>query len=474
MDLHRALVGLRRAEDIALAHRDGRVARDQHLHHAADRLQPQRQWGDVVEHQVAQFTGEDAGLHRRTDRHHLIGIDRLAGLQRDQRAHHRLHHRHAGGPAHQHHIVDVFGGQAGIPQGALHRPQQAIQQIRTEALEGAPLEAGFDVERAVVAGGDEGQGNRCALHTAQFDLGLFGCFGEPLQRLSIASQVEPVLLLEGLSQPIHDATIPIVAAQLGVAAGGLHIEHPLRHPQHRHVERAAAQVEHQHPLHGAAIEAVRQGGGGGFVEDALHRDARQPTGVAGGLALGIVEIGGNGDHRRFHRLAQVGAGVVHQLAQDAGHQLFRRVLPLGGRADHANVALIVGAHRVGHREAAVVELLPLTAHESLEVREGIAGVEHQLAAGQLTHQQLLVLAETHHRRRGAAPFSAGDHLGAAPLQHGHHGIGGAQIDADYARHRPSPLSSCPDSRRMPDHSHRSPRPSLRAHANGHRAVRPHL
>ena len=41
VDLHRALIGLRRTEYIALAHRDRRVARDQHLHHAADRLQAQ-------------------------------------------------------------------------------------------------------------------------------------------------------------------------------------------------------------------------------------------------------------------------------------------------------------------------------------------------------------------------------------------------------------------------------------------------
>ena len=248
-----------------------------------------------------------------------------------------------------------------------------------------------------------------------------------------------MLLLKGISQPIHDAPIPVIAAQLGVAAGGLHIEDALRHPQHGHIERAAAQVEHQHAFDGAAIEAVGQGRRRGFIEDALHADARQPAGIAGGLTLGIVEVGRHGDHRRLHRFAEVGAGIVHELAQHTGHQLFRCVLALGGRADHAHVALVVRPHGVGHRQAAVVELIPLTADEALEVREGVARVKHQLAAGQLPHQQLLVLAEAHHRGGGAPAFGTGDHLGASALQHRHHRIGGAEVDADYARHRAFPV-----------------------------------
>ena len=434
MDLDGALVGLRGAEHIALAHRNRGVARDQHLHHAADRLQPQGEGGDVVEHQIAQFAGEDAGLHRRTDRHHLIGVDRLAGIPRHQGAHHLLHHRHAGGAAHQHHVVDVIRRQAGIAQGPLHRPQQAIEQIGAERLELTPLQGGLDVQRPLAAGGDEREGDRRALHAAELDLGLLRGFGEPLQGLAVAAQVDAMLRLEGVSQPVDDAAVPVVAAQLGVAAGGLHIEDALGDAQQRHVEGAAAQVEHQHPLDGAAIEAVSEGRRRGLVEDALDADARQPAGVTGGLALGIVEIGGHRDHGGLHRFAEIGGGVVTELAQHAGHQLLGRVLALGGGADHAHVALVVGADRVGHREAALVELLPLAPHEALEIGEGVAGVEHQLAAGQLTHQQLLIPAEAHHRRGGATALSAGDHHGPAALQHRHHGIGCAQVDADDAPH----------------------------------------
>ena len=430
MHLHGALVGLRGAEHIAFAHGDRRVARDQHFHDAADGLQPQRQRRHVVEHQIAQLTREDPGLHGGPDRHHLVGVHRLAGLQGHQGAHHLLHHRHAGGSPHQHHVVDVLRRQPGIAQGPLHRPQQAIQQVGAQPFKHAALQRGFDVQRAVGACGNERQRDGGALHAAQLDLGLFSRLREPLQGLPVAAQINAVLRLKAIRQPIHDPPIPVVAPQLGVAAGGLDVKHPLGDAQHRHVKGAAPQVEHQHPLDGAAVEAVGQGRCRGLVEDALHREAREAAGIAGGLALGVVEVSGHGDHRRLHRFPQVGAGVVHQLAQDRRHQLLRRVLPLGGGANHAHVALVVGPHRVGHRQAAVLEFVPLTADEPLEVGEGVAGVEHQLAAGQLPHQQLLVLAESHHRGGGAAALGAGDHLGASTLQHRHHRIGGAKVDAN--------------------------------------------
>ena len=187
VDFHRVLIRLRGAEQIALAHGDGRVAGDQHLHHTANRLQPKREGRDVIEHQIAKLTGEDAGLHGGANRHHLIGIDSLTGLERDQGAHQLLHHRHAGGAAHQNHLVDVLGRQGGISQRPLHRSQQAIQQIGAEGLEAAPLEAGLDMQGPGLSRGDEGQRDRRGLHATQFDLGLFGRLGKPLQGLAIAA-----------------------------------------------------------------------------------------------------------------------------------------------------------------------------------------------------------------------------------------------------------------------------------------------
>ena len=434
MDLHGILIGLGGAEQVGLAHRNGGVARNQHLHHPADRLQPKGERGDVVEHQITQFAVEDAGLNGRTDRHHLVRVHRLAGFAWDQGPHHVLDHGHAGRAPYQHHIINVLGGEARVAQGPLHGAQQAIEQVRAEPFEGAPLQGRFNVQRSGLNRGDERQGDRRALDTRQFLLGLLGRLGQALQGLAVPPQVQTVLRLERIGQPIHKAAIPVVTPQLGVAAGGFHIKHAIGDAQHRDIEGATAQVEHQHPLDGAAIKAVGQGGGGGFVQDPLHPQARQPTGIAGGLALGVVEIGRNGDHRRFHRFAQVGAGIVHQFAQDACHQLLRRVFALGERADHPHIALVVRADRVRHPKAAVVQLIPAAADEPLEIGKGVAGVEHELAPGRLAHQQLPLPAEAHHRGGGAPPLRIGDHQGTTAFEHGHHRVGGAQVDTNDPPH----------------------------------------
>ena len=136
--------------------------------------------------------------------------------------------------------------------------------------------------------------------------------------------------------------------------------------------------------------------------------------------MGVVEIGGHGDDRSLHRLTEVGRGIVHQLAQDAGHQFLRGVFPFRGGADNPHVSLVVGAHRVWHRKAALLQLVPLAAYEPLQVGEGVAGVQHELAPGQLTHQQLLVPVEAHDRGGGTRPLGIGNDLGASALKHCHH------------------------------------------------------
>jgi hypothetical protein len=63
------------------------------------------------------------------------------------------------------------------------------------------------------------------------------------------------------------------------------------------IERAAAEVEHRHGLFLLLVQPVGQGGCGGFVDDALDVQAGDLTGVLGGLALGVVEVGRHGDDR---------------------------------------------------------------------------------------------------------------------------------------------------------------------------------
>ena len=110
------------------------------------------------------------------------------------------------------------------------------------------------------------------------------------------------------------AVVKIVAAQRGIAARGFHFKQATAQLQHGYVKRAAAQVVHHKRAFRAVVQAVGNGGGGGFVEQAQHVQPRQPRRVFGGLALRVVKIGGDGDDRAHQFAAQAGFGAGFQAA----------------------------------------------------------------------------------------------------------------------------------------------------------------
>ena len=96
---------------------------------------------------------------------------------------------------------------------------------------------------------------------------------------------------DSLDQPVDDLLVPVVATEVVVAAGGLDLDDALADLEQGHVERAATEVEDEDRLVLLAlVQAVRQRGRGGLVDDAQDVEARDLTGLLGGLALGVVEV----------------------------------------------------------------------------------------------------------------------------------------------------------------------------------------
>ena len=60
--------------------------------------------------------------------------------------------------------------------------------------------------------------------------------------------------------------------------------------EHRHVERAAAEVEDEDRLVVLLVEPVGQRRRGRLVDDAQDLEARDLAGLLGRLALGVVEV----------------------------------------------------------------------------------------------------------------------------------------------------------------------------------------
>ena len=269
-----------------------------------------------------------------------------------------------------------------------------------------------EVQRPFGSGGDERQVDLRLLHLAELDLGLLRRLLEALGGHPVLGQVDPVGGLELLHQPVDDALVPVVATEVGVAMGALDLEHAVADLEHRHVERAATEVEHEDRLVlGALVEAVGERGRGGLVDDAEHLEPGDLTGLFGRGALGVVEVRRHGDDGLGDDVARVGLGVALELHQRAGADLLR------------GVALAVD-----------LVALPRRAHLALDAAERTVRVGDGLALGDLADEHLTGLAERHHAGRGAGAFGVGDDDRFACLEEGDDAVGRPEVDSDCLGH----------------------------------------
>ena len=78
-----------------------------HGHHAAQRLDAQRQRGHVEQQHVLDVAGEDAALNGSAHGHNFVGVHRAVGFFAKEFAHNSLHQRHTGHAAHENDFVNL-------------------------------------------------------------------------------------------------------------------------------------------------------------------------------------------------------------------------------------------------------------------------------------------------------------------------------------------------------------------------------
>ena len=200
------------------------------------------------------------------------------------------------------------GLDAGIGQRLLARLERALDQIVDQPLEIGAGDRLDEMLRAVLVGGDEGQvdlGRR-----GRADSSIFAFSAASFRRCSASLSLVrsmPSSFLKSSARNCDELGVEILAAEEGVAVGRLHLEHAVADLEDRDVERAAAKVIDRDRLAVLLVEAIGQRGRGRLVDDAQHFEAGDLAGVLGRLALGVVEIGRNGDDRLRHRLAEIGS-----------------------------------------------------------------------------------------------------------------------------------------------------------------------
>ena len=241
----------------------------------------------------------------------------------------------------------------------------------------------------------------------------------------------PAVLFEFVENPIHEAVVPVVAAQVRVAVGGLHFEHAVADFQHGNVERAAAQVIDGDFLVLLLVEAVGERRGGRLVDDAEHFEAGDPAGVLGGLALRVVEIGGNGDDGLRDFLAEAHFGVGLELGENHRGNFRRRELLGLAVHFHFHGGVAVGGldDFVGDAFDFLLHFVEFAAHEALDGIDRVARVGDGLALGGFADEPLAALGERDDGRRGALAFGIFQHERLAAFHDRHAGVRGAQINA---------------------------------------------
>ena len=262
--------------------------------------------------------------------------------------------------------------------------------------------------------GDEGQVDGRTGHARQLDLGLFSGLFDTLHGHLVAGKVNALLHLEAREDPVHDPLVEVVAAQTVVTGSGQHFLHAVAHFDDGHVEGAAAQVVHHNFLVVILIYAVGQGCGSGLVDDTLYFQASDLASVLGGLALGVGEVCGHGDHRAGDGLTQIGLCIRLQLLQNHSGNFLRRI------------ALAVDGHFI------------VGTHFTLDRRNRALRVGDGLTLCHLAHHTLAGLGEGHHRGSGPSAFRVGDHYGLAAFNHGHTRVCSTQVNANSLCHNKLP------------------------------------
>ena len=170
----------------------------------------------------------------------------------------------------------------------------------------------------------------------------------------ILPKIDALILLELIDQPVHDALVEVVAAEIGVAVGRLDLEDAVADLEDRDVERTAAQVIDGDPFVLFLVQTVGERRGGRLVDDSEDVQACDLARILGGLALAVVEVGRDGDDRFGDFFAEIVLRRLPHLLQNHGGD-FRRAVALAAQLD-VGIAVVSLGHLVGQPLGGVVSL----------------------------------------------------------------------------------------------------------------------
>ena len=223
--------------------------------------------------------------------------------------------------------------------------------------------------------------SKCAASfSGEQNLGLDGGLAHGLHRARMQAQIDAVLGVNLVERDGQQKIVDVVAAQMRVAVGGLHLEDAVAQFENRNIKGPAAQIVDGNGALFGAVEAVGQRGRGRLVDQTQHFEAGHAPRVLGGLALRIVEVGGHGDDRLRDRRAKESLGVALELAQNVGGNLRRREAQLAQLNARDFTCLHILGQVKGKELQLVLNLFKAAAHQPLDgVDDPLRRLDQRLA-----------------------------------------------------------------------------------------------
>merc|ERR1719333_1541596 len=422
-------------ESLRLLGGDGGVAGNQGGHDASSSFETHRKWGNVEQQNVLVTSGatsQNVGLDSSTVCNSLVRVDGAAWLLAvevvgDQ----LLHLGDTGGATDEHNLVDGALVGLGILEHLLDWVEGATEEVGAEVLEASTGDGRVEVNALV--------------QRVNLDLSVGGCRKVALGTLTggteathgagVAGEVLLVLALELLHEVVDHPVVKVLSTKVSVASSSLDLKDAIVDGEQRHIKGATTKVEDEHVAlaSGLLVETVCDSGGGGLVDDTHHVKPGNGASVLGSLTLGVVEVGGHGDHHILDGLASEGlAGLLHLVQHHRGDLLGGEGLLLALEVDgDVGLVAVLGDHlegpvlHVGLHDG----IVEFAADEALGVEHRVGGVHCDLVLGGVADETLGV-GEGDVARGGAVALIIRDDLHAVVLPDADARVGGSKVNAE--------------------------------------------
>ena len=255
----------------------------------------------------------------------------------------------------------------------------------------------------------------------ELDLSFLGSFLQALHGHRVLAQVDALVLLEAVDEPIDDHLVEVITSQVGITVCGEHLEHAVAKVEDGDIKCTATEVEHGnlHVLSGF-VHAIGEGGSCRLIHNTANVETGDGTGFLGGLALRVGEVGRYGNHGVGHFLPEIVLSGFLHLLQNHGRDFLRGILTASDL--HTGITVVVH-HCEGYALSLFTALLIGLTHETLDGVYGVLRVGDGLTLCRVTHLALTVLYEANYRRCCTLAFRVSNHYRLIAFENSNAAVG---------------------------------------------------